>query len=321
MTEHGEASVTRALRGPRGLGTRNAAWHRFLLLMAAQAAVLGGAIHLLLTPEHFEESLLFGVVFSVIALYQLVLAALLVAWPGPTACRLGIWGSLLIAATYVLTRIIPPPGASDPEPNVPLGVAATVAEVLTMVLLVLALPEETGLLPLPVERRPSLPPALSGLAVALVTPPLWLLVTGTLQWVTAPLPGPPLGLFPGPISRLTPALYGVVSEHLYLFLPWWTGLAAMALGALAGANVWLATRLRRQGQISCRRQRAGLLGLFPAVFAAPVCCSLPLGALLGLSTATLFAVGPLTTAVALALLSLNLGHLCRGARAPHGSAC
>jgi len=52
----------------------------------------------------------------------------------------------------------------------------------------------------------------------------------------------------------------------------------------------------------------------PAAFAAPVCCSLPLAAILGLSTATLFAAAPFATAASVAILGANLISLQRRGR-------
>lgn len=81
------------------------------------------------------------------------------------------------------------------------------------------------------------------------------------------------------------------------------------LGLLAGANVWQATRLRHDSRISCRRARLSLAGLLPATFTATVCCGVPLAAVFGLSTATLFAGASFATAASIGILTGNLARL------------
>ena len=285
-----------------------------LAVLAAAAAMAGaGAVHLALIGEHFAEGLLFGFAFLMMAAYQLVVGGVLVARPSRRAYGAGIWGSALIVAVYLATRIVPPPAATVPEQITPLGVVATSLELGALVLLVTVLPETEG-------RHWPVPAWVGGLVIGLATPLLWVFVTGALQWAgPVAYRVPNLSIDTSVQSTLTPALYGWVSSRLYLFLPWWAGLGAVALGVLAGANVWLATRLRRAGTISGRRRRASLLGLLPAAFAAPVCCGIPLAALFGISTATLFAGAPFATAAALGLLTLNVLALDHIRRA--GAAC
>jgi hypothetical protein len=278
---------------------------RAAVLLAAIVTGLAGIIHLSLIEEHFEESTLFGIVFLAMAAYQLVVAGLLVGRPGPRAYQAGILGSALIVATYVATRVLPPPTADVPEDITPIGVVATTLELAALILLALALPEAPG-------RRWPIRASFLGVLAGLATPPLWAFVTGALQWTQLASPGAPaLDVFDGPVGLLLPAVYGYVTDHLYLFLPWWAGIAAAALGLLVGGNVWLATRLRREQRISCRRQRVSVLGFLPAAFTASTCCSVPLAALFGLSTATLFAAAPWATLAAIVMLSANLGWLWR----------
>lgn len=298
-----------------GRATARASWERPAILLAAAATGLAGTIHLVLTPEHFAESALFGWAFLTMAAYQVAVAGLLVARPGPPAYRAGVWGSALIAATYVTTRVVPPPTATRPEEVTAIGVLATTLELVSLVLLVLALPEAPG-------RALPVPPWLAGLTAGLATPPLWVFVTGALQWTTISAPAAPaLTVAGGSLGQLTPAIYGFVTDHLYLYLPWWAGIGAITLGLLAGTNVWLAVRLRRERRISCRRERASLIGLLPAAFAAPVCCGVPLAALFGLSAATLFAAAPFATAAAVGILAGNLTWLVRQRSAPARFAC
>lgn len=64
--------------------------------------------------EGFAEGIIFGLAFVGMAAYQLVLAGLLVARPSPRAHRAGIWGSALIVAVYLTTRVVPPADGDHP---------------------------------------------------------------------------------------------------------------------------------------------------------------------------------------------------------------
>src|SRR5712691_11353038 len=102
---------------------------------------LAGLIHLSLIREHFEEQFVYGLVFTILALFQFNLALLLAVRPGPAVYRLGILGSGLIVLVYVVTRLIPLPGASVPEEVDALGIAATGMEIAAVLLLAVTLPE------------------------------------------------------------------------------------------------------------------------------------------------------------------------------------
>lgn len=105
------------------------------------ALVLGAAnLHLFLTPKHFREGPQFGLFFFAADLFQLWLAFALLLMPGPRVYRIGLWGSAAIAATWTLTRLIPPPGAPRPEPIEIWGVLATGLEIAAIVALASSLP-------------------------------------------------------------------------------------------------------------------------------------------------------------------------------------
>lgn len=287
-----------------------------LVVVAAAATFLAGALHLVLTDAQLRRWGAAGALLLALGLYEVLAGAALLAKPGARAYRAGSWGSGLIAAAYIASKVLPVPAARIPQPVSPLEIAVSVLDLAALLLLATVLPDPA----LRRRRRPA--PWLAGLLVALATPVVWVFVTGALQWVdTAALPRPPAArLFwnPDRSGLITPALYGFVSDRLYLFLPWWAGVGAAMLGLFAGANVWLAKRLEWAGRISCRRARAGSLGLLPAAFAAPVCCGLPLAALFGLSTATLFAGAPFATTATIALLSSNLIWLAQRRRSVSG---
>lgn len=282
---------------------------RRLVFVAAATMFLAGSLHLVLIDAQFRRWGAAGAVFLALGLYEVLAGAGLMGRPGPRAYRAGTWGSGLIAAAYVATKVLPVPAAPIPQPVSAPEIAALALDLAALLLLATVVPDTATRRP----RRPA--PWLAGLVVALATPIIWVFVTGALLWVDpAALARPPATrLFwnPDRSGLITPALYGFVTDRLYLFLPWWAGIGAAMLGLLAGANVWLATRLERVGRISCRRRRTGSLGVLPAAFAAPVCCGLPLAALFGLSAATLFAAAPVATAASIGLLSANLLWLAR----------
>lgn len=286
------------------------ALNRLAIVAAAVTVLAAGAIHLALTAEHLEEPALFGWAFLAMAAYQVALGAALLLRPGPRAYAAGVWGSLVIVATYLLTRVVPPPTAEAPEPVTGADIVATTLEVVAIVLLLVAMPGGR-------HTRSGIPAWLAATITGLTVPIAWVFLTGAFQWTPDPAPVRwPLGVVGGAIGPLTPAVSGFVTDRLFLFLPWWAALAGVLLGALAAANVGLAIRRADERRISCRRRRASLLGLLPATFAAPVCCGVPIAALLGLSTATLFAAAPFATAAAVGLLGANLVALLRAPRGP-----
>ena len=169
------AQIARSAEVTRGDTLGQSSRTRAGVIAAAAAAGLAGSIHLALTPEHFEESTLFGAAFVVLGLYQVALSAWLILRPSGRAYQAGIWGSALIASTYIVTRVFPPPTVGAPEEVTGLGIAATSLELMALVLLVLALPERPG-------RRWPIPAWFAGLVTGLLTPSLWVFVTGAIQW-------------------------------------------------------------------------------------------------------------------------------------------
>src|SRR5260370_16028919 len=140
---------------------------------------LAGLIHLSLIREHFAEQFVYGLVFTALALFQLTLALLLAVRPGPRVYRVGIWGSGLIVLVYVMTRLIPLPGASVPEEVDALGIAATGFEIAAVLLLAVALPEPAT------ARRPHGAPLWCGFGGAVVFVLLWLILTGVVAFSSA----------------------------------------------------------------------------------------------------------------------------------------
>jgi hypothetical protein len=272
---------------------------------------LAGLIHLRLVREHFEEQFVYGLVFTILAIFQFTLALLLAVRPGPAVYRLGIWGSGLIVLVYIVTRLIPLPGASVPEEVDALGIAATGLELVAVLLLAVALPEpETS-------RRPRGAPLWWGIGGAVVFAPLWLILTGVIQWTSEVYTSPLTWAGTASWTALTPLLVGSPLPHV-----WWSLPAALALAILVGLNLWLSTRMLSAGLVSCKGRRARLLTLLPVGLAAPVCCtaSTPLLALLGVPLFLGVMAAPFAALLSAVLLIISLVFLrirfARGACTP-----
>src|SRR5579875_3606047 len=225
---------------------------------------LAGLIHLSLIREHFAEQFVYGLVFTTLALFQLTLALLLGFRPGPAVYRTGIWGSGLIVLVYVVTRLIPLPGANVPEEVDALGIAATGLEIAAVLLLTVALPEPA------MTHKPRGAPMWWGLGGAVVFALLWLILTGVVQWTGAVSPPALTWVGTDSWSALTPILIGSLLPHVWLAAPWWSLPAALVLAVLVGLHLWLSTRLLIARYMSGRGRRARLLALLPAGLASPV---------------------------------------------------
>lgn len=120
------ASLT--LDDARALHTRSGVPVRWTLA-ATGATVVAGLVHLALTPEHWEESSVYGAFFLLSGLVQLLLASVLTrpassAWTWYATIAV----NLVLVAVYALTRLVPPLGADLPEAVDAIGVATVVAE-------------------------------------------------------------------------------------------------------------------------------------------------------------------------------------------------
>jgi hypothetical protein len=164
---------------------------------------LAGLIHLSLIREQF----VYGLVFTALALFQFNLAFLLAVRPGPRVYRVGIWGSGLIVLVYVVTRLIPLPGASVPEEVDALGIAATGFEIAAVLLLAVALPEPAT------TRRTHGAPLWWGLGGAVVFAPLWLILTGVVEFSSAVYTPSLTWVGTDSWAALTPILVGSPLPH------------------------------------------------------------------------------------------------------------
>lgn len=265
------------------------------------ALVLGAAnVHLFLTPEHFREGLQFGLFFLAAALFQLWLAFALLLMPGPRVYRIGLWGSALIAATWMATRLIPPPGAPKPEPVEVWSVVATALEIAAIVALASTLP---SVAPAPSRRARRAIAAATGAGFA----SLVLVASGV---VTVIPPGKWTGpsflfrVYPIPSWRLT-GVWIVLAGRWSALIPW-VMIGFLALGSvLVARTVSLALRLPAAERCSVRRR--GLFAALPALATVPVCCGAPVAAVAGgVTVGALFRWTPVLMGLSLILLSLNV---------------
>jgi hypothetical protein len=265
---------------------------------------LAGLIHLMLTPEHFAEQPLSGLVFTALALFQLALALLLVWRPTPLVCRLGIWGSTAIVLLFLGTRLIPPPGAAAPEEVEPVGILATGLELIAVLLLALALPDP------PTQRR-RWRAGWWGVSGALLVLVGWPILTGMLQWLPTASPPALTWVTGADWSWRLPALVGSPLPHLWLVAPWWSLPALPLLALLVGLQLWQVSHLIQAGRLAPRARRQGLLSLVPAGLAVPSCCtaSTPLLVALGVPLNLGVLLAPGATALSLLLLLATVGGL------------
>jgi hypothetical protein len=95
--------------------------------------LLAALIHLLATPEHFEEWWGYGAFLLVCAIFQGVYAAVVLRWPARPVLLLGVAANLAVAILWLVTRTtgIPlfGPHAGEIEGVGVLDLACTLAEV------------------------------------------------------------------------------------------------------------------------------------------------------------------------------------------------
>ncbi len=246
--------------------------------IAAASLSAAGTIHLLLTPAHFEEQVLYGVFFVASAIIQLIVAQMLVLRPSANVVRAGAYSSLGLIALWIVTRFIAPPLASSPESVTLWGVLAKGLELTALVALVGLLPAGPSHRPTPARPRFALGWALgAGVGFAV----LFLLASASLLYVPKELAAPAIVVDPwqGP-SLMRPWVEGPITPHVYVNAPW----SVLVFAPLAGALLAVATGLSAGlSRTSAAPGRSGFLAALPAFVAVPSCCGAPLGAFIGAS--------------------------------------
>lgn len=109
-----------------------------LVVLASASSAGAGLLHLALTPVHLQTGVAAGGLFLVGGLAQLGLAGALWAWPRRELVTLLGTVSAALIATYVLFRVVAPPGASSPEGVDGIGLAVQALQLLVVAAAVLA---------------------------------------------------------------------------------------------------------------------------------------------------------------------------------------
>jgi hypothetical protein len=129
------------------------------LRVAAAGLVAAAVIHAIVIPEHFREWWLFGVFFSVLMVAQLVLAVLVAYRPNRRMVRSVAVASAWIVVLWLVSRTsgIPlGPEQWQPESIGRLDIAASVAELITLVGCATQLSATSHRRPLTVPRIPEM---------------------------------------------------------------------------------------------------------------------------------------------------------------------
>ncbi|HJQ29865.1 MAG TPA: multicopper oxidase domain-containing protein [Rubrobacter sp.] len=115
--------------------------------IAVALTMVAALIHVWVSPEHFEEWWLFGVLFVFVALLQGFYGVALWLWGGRTVYILGIVGNLAIVVFYLVTRTVGVPFGphmGEVEAVGGLGLAATMSEVALVAMLALLYRQRTS---------------------------------------------------------------------------------------------------------------------------------------------------------------------------------
>jgi hypothetical protein len=89
-----------------------------LLPLVGVGSAAAAAVHLVVMPQHFEESVLYGMFFATVASCQVALAVITLGWPSRTLLIAGLLGNLSVVVIWLLTRTV----------AIPLGPAAGTTE-------------------------------------------------------------------------------------------------------------------------------------------------------------------------------------------------
>ena len=106
------------------------------LYAAAGLSALAGVIHLLVTPEHFEEWSGYGLFFLIAGLAQLIYAPVLLRQPANRSLLIaGIAGNALIIALWIVTRTLGIPLGPEAGEVEAIGVLDTLSKLAELALI------------------------------------------------------------------------------------------------------------------------------------------------------------------------------------------
>jgi hypothetical protein len=100
---------------------------------AVAGLALSAALHVGLTPAHFEEAVVQGVFFCAAGAIAAVLAAVVLVWPSRPAYFIGAGVSLALIVLWAVFLLVPPPGAEAAEAVDPIGLITKATELVALI--------------------------------------------------------------------------------------------------------------------------------------------------------------------------------------------
>lgn len=100
---------------------------------AVAGLALSAALHVGLTPAHFEEAVVQGVFFCVAGAVAAILAAVVMVWLSRPAYLAGAGISLALIVLWAVFLLVPPPGAEAAEAVDPIGLIAKASELVALI--------------------------------------------------------------------------------------------------------------------------------------------------------------------------------------------
>ncbi len=138
----GGVAVTEAVNGRRGrrgehpepprASRKERAQPMILLPLVGVGSAAAAAVHLVVMPQHFHESVLYGMFFAAAASCQVAFAVITLGWPSRTVLIAGLLGNLSVVVIWLLTRVVAipvGPAAGTTEGFAGLDILATTFEV------------------------------------------------------------------------------------------------------------------------------------------------------------------------------------------------
>jgi hypothetical protein len=107
----------------------SAAWR----VAAVVGLALSAALHVGLTPAHFEEVAVQGVFFCAAGVIAVVLAAVVLVWPSRLAYLVGAGVSLALIVLWAVFLLVTPPGAEAAEAVDPIGLITKATELVALI--------------------------------------------------------------------------------------------------------------------------------------------------------------------------------------------
>jgi len=122
---------TRAAAGGERAGSvaPSSAW----IAAAVVGLALSAALHVGLTPAHFEEAVVQGIFFCAAGGIAAVLAATILVWPSRLAYLTGAAISLALIVLWAVFLLVPPPGAEAVEAVDPIGLVTKATELVALI--------------------------------------------------------------------------------------------------------------------------------------------------------------------------------------------